>query len=176
MTKLILSLLLVSTLTFTFAQSASTIKVTSNKKTITIDSLTIDDKTKIDDVKKLLGEPSRVVKVAGKDRYYVYDSLGLSFDARLNEIVEAVLINYNWDEDEKAAKGSFKGELQVDGYNINSKTKSEEIKANTKFKEIVCIGAMLCISNPKKNEMAIIIGFNATPEITQITFGWQSGG
>lgn len=176
MKKILLLLMVLATTTFSFAQNSRKITVTSDKKSITIDSLTINSKTKIDHIKNLLGEPTRVLKVAGKDRYYIYDSLGLSFDARLNDYVDAVLINFNWDGDEKAAKGSFKGELQVDGYNINSKTSSDDIKANTKFKEIVCIGAGLCISKPKKDEMAIIIGYNATPEITQISFGWQSGG
>jgi hypothetical protein len=120
-----------------------------------------------------MGTPSRIEQVGGKDRYYIYDALGLSFDAGKTGIVEAVLINFNFDGDKKAAKEKYLGALVVDNFSISEKTKTDEIKQSTRIKAIVCMGPTLCVSDPKSQTMVLMVGYSAASLITQIIFGFM---
>lgn len=170
--KVIFSILFISALNGAFAQKADSLKVASDKQVVTLGKHTILSQTKIEDLLKWMGTPSRIEKAGGMDRYYVYDNLGLSFDAGKKGVVEAVYVNYNWDKDKKAAQESFKGVLLMDNYLVNATTKADDIKSKTHVKDIVCLGPTMCISNPTPANMAITIGYNETAKITQIVFGF----
>lgn len=157
---------------FSNAATIDSISVNSKLKQVTLGSLVIAKDSTMNSVVKLLGSPSRIEKTAmGIERTFVYDELGISFDLdREGKKIEAVIINYNWDEDKKAAKSMYKGKLSLDGYTITELTKSTDINANTDVKNMTCFGESMCMTPPGKNTLVILIGYKDA-KMTQIGFG-----
>lgn len=154
------------------AQSLDSIKINSRTQEFVYQHHAISAATNITQVQQWLGQPSRVEQVSGKDRYFIYDGLGISFDAGKSGQIEAVIINYNFDGDKKAAKEKYTGALVVDNFSISEKTKTDEIKQFTRIKAIVCMGPTLCVSDPKSQTMALVVGYTQASLITQIVFGF----
>lgn len=171
MKKAILSILYMCTISCALTQEVDTIKVNSEKQVVVIDETILSSKTKIEEVTKLLG--TRIEKIADIDRYYIYDKLGLSFDVGKNSTLEAVIVNYNWDKDKKAANETYNGVLLIDNFLINDKTKVDDIKIKTKLKDIICLGTKMCMTKPSQSSLALLLGYNDETNITQIGFGFS---
>lgn len=177
MKKLLTSFLTFFVLSTSLAQGADKIVVDSPQKTILIDKLSITSKTTIDEVIKALGEPERKETIAGKERIFAYDKLGLSFDIGNtgNKFVEAVAITYNPDNDKKVAHGVYKGALSIDGLIVSKITKSAELTSKTKLGEIRCFGTM-CAADPKSSAgLALLLSYidESQKEIGQIGFAFK---
>ena len=173
MKKAILSILYLCTISCALTQEVDTIKVNSEKQVVVIDEIILSSKTKIEEVTILLGTPTRIEKIADIDRYYIYDKLGLSFDVGKNSTLEAVIVNYNWDKDKKAANGTYNGVLLIDNFLINDKSKVDDIKIKTKLKDIICLGPKMCMTKPSQSSLALLLGYNDEANITQIGFGFS---
>ncbi len=173
--KTLLSLVILITSLYTLeAQKVNSISVQSETQKVMVGSFEITAKTKLSDVLLYLGMPNRIEKIAGKERHYIYDSLGIAIDAgKEGKLVEAISINFNWDKDKKIANMSFNGQLKLDDFNITELTTTDQIKQNTKVKEIVCMGPSMCMSNPSNAGMAIMIGYNSSGKMTQIALGFK---
>jgi hypothetical protein len=156
------------------AQTIDTIKINTSKQEILIAKHIVTSATTIEEITKLLGPAERIEKVGGVDRHYIYDKLGLSFDGGKKGKVEAVMINYNHDGDKKAAKEKFTHTLMIDKLTATEKTTAENVKQNTNIKEISCVGAIMCVSDPKKPGIALLMGFNDKALITQMVFGFTN--
>lgn len=154
------------------AQTVDSLKINAKKQEIVLSNSSITAKTEIAALIKILGTPDRIEKAVGKDRYYIYDKLGISFDAGKNGLVEAIMVTYNPDSDKKAAKEKFAGKLLLDNLLISEKTSSDNIKQATSIKEIVCMGTSICMSDPKSPSMTLMIGYNDKASITQIVLGF----
>jgi len=159
---------------FNSAKAAVTdsVIVDSKNKKVTIGTLVLGKDSAKELVIKHLGKPSRIeTSGSGTERTYAYDELGLSFAISTDgKKIEAVVVNYNWDGDKKAAKSTYKGILKLDGYVITQTTTSDNINGNTQIKNVTCLGAMMCMTPPGKSNVALLIGYNAG-KITQIGFG-----
>ena len=153
------------------AQKIDNVKINVAKEEITVNNTVIKSGTSIQDVIKALGEPERIVKFAGKDRYYIYDSQGVAFSIIANsDKIETITITYTYDEDEKVAKEKFKGTLMVDAHTVTEKTTIKELNDKTAYDGIQCFGK-LCASDPKKKGVIVMIGLTEKQEILQIVFG-----
>lgn len=164
-------------LSVAFAQTAAKITVNSTTKSIVIGKLNLSAKTTIDEVIKALGEPERKEIIAGKERIFAYDKLGLSFDIGNtgNKLIEGVSITYNPDDDKKVAHGVFTGELTIDGLKVNKLTKSKELTAKTKLGDIRCFGTM-CATDPRSTAgLALLLSYKdeTESEIGQIGFAFK---
>jgi hypothetical protein len=168
---ILLSTLFLSTIVG-FAQKSDTITFSSKPQGIQINKFKISTSTKISELISYLGKPSRIEKVAGVDRHYIYDEIGLAFDGGKSGNVETVTITFNPDGDRKTANGIYKGVAKLDGYLLNENTTSDDIKNSTKLKTITCMGESMCVSKPEKGIMAILIGYNDKKAITQILLGF----
>jgi hypothetical protein len=155
------------------AQKRIPVSIMSEAKKIMLGAFEVSATTKIEDVIKYLGKPDRIMKAAGTDRHYIYDSLGIAIDAgKEGKIVEAVSINFNWDNDKKMAMLPFKNTLTLDGYAITELSTTDMIRQNTMVKEIICPAPVICMSNPKAGGLALIIGYTKDNRMTQIAFGF----
>lgn len=169
MKKMILSLLLVCSTLFLNAQTDSA-AVNSPKLIVQIGAHTITASTSVAELLKAFGTPSRIEQSAGKDRHYIYDALGLAFDCRSGS-VEAVTFTFHADGDKKTANAAIKGPLKIDNYTITDHTTGDMIKANTQIKSVMCMGELMCMSDPKQAGAFIVMGFNKEKLITQISIG-----
>lgn len=167
----ILLLMLVFSTAARAAQSDSVVIDSKNKK-IQIGSFILAKDSSPATIKKYFGTPSRIeTSSSGVERTYAYDDMGISFAIDPSgKVIEAVMINYNWDGDKKAAKSAFKGKLTMDTYSITELTSSSDININTKVNNIMCVGDFMCMTPPGKSNIAILIGYK-DKKITQIGFG-----
>lgn len=157
-----------------FAKAASydTIRINSVQHTISVGSLMISKDSSITALKAILGTPSKVTPIMEVDRRFVYDELGLSFEAKEDgKTFAAITINYNWDGDKKVASGRYKGVLIIDGQVMNEGMSGKDISANTKIKGLNCIGEMICMTDPKQGGIMVLIGFK-DKKVTQFGFGF----
>ncbi|MDI1234473.1 MAG: hypothetical protein PSX81_09335 [bacterium] len=169
MKKIIFSFLLLCSAAFLNAQTDSS-SVNSKSSTIQIGAHTITAKTTVEQLIKALGTPSRIEKIAGKDRHYIYDALGLAFDCRSGS-VEAVTFTFHYDNDKKVAIDAVKNGLKIDNFTISDATTTDQIKANTNIKNIMCLGELMCMSDPSQPGAALVIGYSKDKKITQISIG-----
>ncbi len=171
MKKIFAIALLMFVFTLIKAGNADTIRINSIDQTITVGSLIIKKGSTIESLKSLLGTPTKVTSIGGLDRRYIYDDLGIAFEANEDgKTFSAITVNYNWDGDKKVASGKFKGVLLVDGFAINESMKGEDISKNTKIKGLTCMGTLMCMTDPKAKGLMVLIGFQSN-KITQIGFG-----
>jgi len=159
-----------------YAAKVDSIVVEVSKRTIKLGSYVISTNTTIDQVMKQLGKPNRIEKLAGTDRYFIYDSLGIAFDIGRNadKKIDAFFVTFNQDKDTKKAKQKFTGVLMLDNYKITASTTSTNITDNTQIKQLNCFST-LCASMPDANSTTLTIGYSAEDrkKITQIGFGWK---
>ncbi len=153
------------------AQETKQFNVSITSKSIKINDYEITNKTSRAEIISLLGEPNRIKKnILDVEQNLIYDSLGLSIELdKETHLVAAISVNYNWDNDEKMAKLTFTGILKIDNLQINDATTTENIKKETTYKEIICLGEMLCMTQPGK-EVLLVVGYNKDKKITQIGF------
>lgn len=169
MKKIILAFSLLFSVIFLNAQT-DTSHVNATSSQIKIGAHTITANTSVADLIAAFGKPNRIEQVAGKDRHYIYDALGLAFDCRTGT-VEAVAFTFHADGDKKTANAAIKGALLIDNYTITDHTTADQIKANTSIKAIMCLGELMCMSDPKQGGVALIIGYNKDKLITQVGIG-----
>lgn len=129
MTKLLNVFLLVILCHFhVIAQVTPTINADFNKGLITINDVTFTKNSTVADYEKVLGKPERIEKIAGQDRVFAYDKLGIALMVNPStKGVEDINITYIYDGDKKVAKEAFKGKLSINGQEIKTQTTSEEI-------------------------------------------------
>jgi hypothetical protein len=114
--------------------SVSTVNADFVKNVIQINGVSFTNTSTLADYEKVLGKAERVEKVAGKDKYYAYDALGLSLVLKANtNLVQEVYVTYVFDGDRKVAKGTYQGKLLVNSTNISTKTSHDEISKITKL-------------------------------------------
>ena len=158
------------------AQKADRIIVNVLSQEVTIGTMKTTISTSIDDVIKYLGEPERKETIAGKERIFAYDKLGIAFDIGngTKKTVEGISVTYVADDDRKVAKGGFNGDLLIDNLKISATMKPKDIQAKTKFGNIECFSAM-CASNPKAKGLMLILSYTSPEqiEIGQIGFGFK---
>lgn len=112
-----------------FAQDTLKINSDFTSESLTINNTTFTKKSTLADYEKVLGKADRIEKVAGKDKFFVYDKLGISIILNTNtNIIDNVIIAYIFDDDRKVAKESFKGTLAINGTTITNQTMYEEIE------------------------------------------------
>lgn len=169
MKKLFLSLTLLFSALFLNAQSDSA-SVNSPKSVVQIGAHSITGNTTVAELIKAFGKPSRIEQSAGKDRHYIYDALGLAFDCRSGS-VEAVTFTFHADGDKKTASDAMKGTLKIDNYTITDRTTGDMIKANTKIKSIMCMGELMCMSDPNQAGAFVVIGYSKDKYLTTISIG-----
>lgn len=174
MIKIFITLLFFGLCSSLIAQKVDTVKVLTDKQQIILGEKLIGSGTKVTDVVNVLGTPSRIEKIAGIDRHFIYDGLGLAFDGGKRGIVEAITFNFNWDQDKKVAQETYKGILLVDNFSINETTKTNDINTNTKIKDVVCIMPTMCMTKPAPGKMVLLLGYTKEAKITQITFGFNN--
>ncbi len=169
MKKIILAFSLLLSVLFLNAQTDTSV-VNVNSSQIKIGTHTITANTTVADLIAAFGTPSRIEKIAGTDRHYIYDGLGLAFDCRPGT-VEAVYFTFHTDGDKKTANAAIKGTLLIDTYTITDHTTVDQIKANTLIKAIMCFGELMCMSDPKQAGVALILGYTKDKLITQVGIG-----
>lgn len=172
MKKLVLISSFVFSSFFTFAQKSDTLTFTTKPQSVLLNKFKISSTTKISELTAYLGKPSRIEKVAGVDRVYIYDEKGLAFDGGKSGNVESITLTFNPDGDRKTASGIYNGPAKVDGYLLHANTSADDIKKSTNIKTITCMGASLCVSKPEKGIMVIMIGYNESKAISQILLGF----
>lgn len=156
---------------YSFSQSNIGFDLKISSKKIIFNNVEINKNTTKADIVKLIGLPNRTKSIGGTERYLIFDSLGLSVELnKETSNVSAFIICYNWDEDEKMAKMKYSGSLMIDDFILGDSTTSNEIKKNTTFSGIMCIGEVLCMTKPGEG-VNLLIGYNKTQKITQIGFG-----
>ncbi len=140
------------------------------KGAIIINNTTFTKTSTIADYEKILGKPERIEKIAGQDRVFAYDKLGISF--MINPVtkgVENINITYIYDGDKKVAKESFKGKLSINSQEINTQTTHEEIG---KLVNTTLLKVMKGYYFSKREQMNLVIYY---PETTlgQISFSFE---
>ncbi|MDZ4759436.1 MAG: hypothetical protein SGJ10_15025 [Bacteroidota bacterium] len=156
-----------------FAQQKDTITVNSSTKKITIGKHIILSTTTIEQVKKMLGKPDRIEKLVGKERVFVYDKLGFSFEIGRDTTVRTLTsfaITYNFDGDRKVSKNIYIGTLILDKYHITKKTTAQDINTNTSLK-LDCVANIMCVTDPNGKGMGVMLTFvKDTKEVSVIGF------
>jgi hypothetical protein len=171
---LLVACLLVSSL-ITKAASMDSVVVDSKNKKVQIGSFVLAKDSTPSSIINYFGKPSRIeTSASGVERTYAYDEMGLSFAIDPSgKVIEAVIVNYNWDGDKKAAKSAFKGKLKMDTYAITELTSSSDININTKVNNIMCVGDFMCMTPPGKSDLVVLIGYK-DKKMTQIGFGFAN--
>ena len=171
---LLVAFLLVSSLIVKAAPMDSVIVDSKNKK-VQIGGYVLAKDSTPASIIAFFGKPSRIeTSSSGVERTYAYDEIGLSFAIDPSgKTIEAIIVNYNWDGDKKAAKSAYKGKLKMDTYTITELTSSTDINNNTNIKNIVCIGEIMCMTPPGKSDLVVLIGYQ-DKKMTQIGFGFAN--
>lgn len=173
MKKLAIVALLVLGLNTANAQGADGVVIDSAKQNVTVGKDKVSAKTKAIDLAKILGATPRVVQVAGRDRYYIFDELGLSFDVNAKGTVDGIIVTFNYDKDKSAATGTFTKALTIDKLAITASVSADDIKKGTKIKSLVCMGPSSCVSDPKSPGMVLMVGYTKDAKITEIVLGFH---
>jgi hypothetical protein len=152
-------------------QDVSTISVNVRDKKIAIGDFVIDANTTAEKLISELGKPERLHAVAGRERFYCYDNLGIAFEVTPddNRKVLAMTVTYYPDGDKKVASGKYVGTVMIDDFKLKPETSVDDIKAETAIKEMVCMGSM-CISDLKQPLMGLMISYTDAKEVGQIAF------
>lgn len=159
--NILLTLFIIVFATTLYAQKADTITVNTITKKITIGNHIILSTTTIEQVKKMLGLPDRVEKLAGRERVFAYDRLGISFEIGRDTVVRTLTslsITYNFDGDKKVSKHPFIGTLYIDTYLVTKTTNASDITANTAVK-LNCLGNVMCVTDPNYKGMGVMLSF-----------------
>jgi hypothetical protein len=148
------------------AQISPTVNVDVVKNVIIINNITFTKNSSIADYEKVLGKAERIEKVAGKDKIFAYDKLGISFSLKMNtDIVQDVYITYLYDGDKKVAKEEYKGKLSINDKEISNKTTADEI---SKLSKIDLVMSMKGLYIGKGKSLLLMVYY---PETTIGQFG-----
>lgn len=148
------------------AQTSPSVNVDVVKNVIIINNVTFTKTSSIADYEKVLGKAERIEKIAGKDKIFAYDKLGISFSLKTNtDIVQEVYITYVYDGDKKVAKEEFKGQLSINGKEINNKTTADEISKESKIDLVMSMKGLYM----GKGKALLLIAYY--PETTLGQFG-----
>jgi hypothetical protein len=112
-----------------FAQTTP-LRIDSNvdKGSITINTTTFHAKSTLEAYEKVLGKATRIEKVAGKDKIFAYDALGIALSLKANtNLVQEVYLTYFDDGDKRTARSTYSGTLQINGKVINTTDDHEKI-------------------------------------------------
>ena len=150
------------------AQTLPSVNGDFDKNVLVINNVTFDKNSTIEDYEKVLGKAERIEKIAGKDKIFAYDKLGIALNLKANtNIVQEIYITYIFDGDKKVAKETFQGTLSINGKAINTQTTSEQLgkQANTEL-----ITAMKGLYMSKGKTLNLVVYY---PESTIGQFGFS---
>ncbi|MFK7834004.1 MAG: hypothetical protein AB8B52_12050 [Winogradskyella sp.] len=164
MKHIILTLVIISFFNSSFAQNDIEINY-SNDKDVLLNGQILTKDTNLETITSILGEPI-IYKtyVTGKINYH-YPKLGLSVHF-VNENLLFIGANYNWDGDKNFPETTFTGKMKIGEVSFDVDSKSSQL-SEIKVVKITCLMPELCMSNPKEEKEAIIIGFK-DEKLTQI--------
>ncbi|MGZ5245341.1 MAG: DUF7738 domain-containing protein, partial [Bacteroidia bacterium] len=114
--------------------------------------------------------PERIEKIAGQDRVFAYDKLGISLMLNpITKAVENINITYIFDGDKKVAKESFIGKLSINSQEITTQTTHEQIG---KLVNTTLLKVMKGYYMSKRELMNLVLYY---PETTlgQISFSFE---
>ncbi|MFT7589163.1 MAG: hypothetical protein ACI959_001380 [Limisphaerales bacterium] len=122
-----------------------------------------------DELKGFLGEPNRYTGNVGGSLSLFYDGQGLVF-AFIKDKPLAIGVTLADDEDEKFARGSYKGKVQLNDLILISKTEPEMLEELEGF-EFQCPVPIIC-STGRTSKVQCLITYNqeGSGEIAQIVF------
>lgn len=154
-----------------FSQNFDSIRVHILKEEIIIDNLTINKKTKIDQVIKIFGKAERVVEHNGQERILIYDSKGVAFNLRDggDRQISAVTITYTYDNDENVASGKYTGKLIIDQLEVTEFTPADTINEKTDL-NLLCMRSR-CVTDFAGDGLLVLLGLTETNTILQMAFG-----
>jgi hypothetical protein len=134
---------------------------------ILVNEKPLTKKTKVKDLVKLLGEPTRKIIYPSGETSYFYEQLGVVFFTMKGHI-KGLGVNYNWDGDEKFTETSFRGNLHIGELKIHEEILNKSINRieNIAF---VCPIPSLCASRDRDSEVHCIVGFK-DGKLTQVAF------
>jgi len=116
------------------AQTPLIINGDFTKNTLVINNVSFTKTSTIEDYENVLGKADIIDKVAGRDKVFGYNKLGIMLILRYNaNTVQEIYINYTYEEDKKEVK-DFKGKLSLNGIEVTDKSTLEEIAKNTGLK------------------------------------------
>ena len=111
------------------AQGTITINIDVANGTLVINSTSFGLNSTREEYEKVLGKPERIEKVIDKDKILAYDKAGISLALQTGtNKVQEVYITYIADDDKKAATGTFKGNLEMNGKPVTTQTTAKEIE------------------------------------------------
>lgn len=153
------------------ASSTDTIKIDAKNSSLQIGTLKIAKDSSISSVLAYLGKPSQTQKIAGKDRRFIFDDLGIALEADEAGIkIIGFTITFNWDDDKKVAKGKYTGVVLLDEYTFTENTTSNQVTENTSVKNLTCMGEAMCMTNPRLPGFTFLIGYQNS-KVTQLGLG-----
>ena len=145
---------------FVQASNADTLKANVKKNSIEIKGTTLEVQTPINKVITLLGKPNRILAVAKKDRVFIYDSLGLTFEVGKDaaQKVERIIVSFNPKGNNRIAQSAFKGVVMINGLRMTANTTSALVAQKTPLKDFNCFST-ICSSVPVKASLNLIMDF-----------------
>lgn len=160
MKKIKLSILIIFFATIGQAGTLDSLKADIKKNAIEVKGLSIQAQTPISKVIALLGKPSRVLLVAKKERIFIYDSIGLTFETGKDaaQKVERIVVSFNPKGNNRIAQASYKGVVMLGGLRIVPTTTSAQIAQKTPIKEFNCF-SNICSSVLSKSMLNLIMNF-----------------
>jgi hypothetical protein len=149
-------------LIFCFTQmclsQSETIQVEYTKTAkLTINELSLNTKTKVEELTKILGEPSKTADYPNGETSYFYEDQGIVFFTK-GGLVKVLGINFNWDGDEKFPQKSFAGSLTIGELSITADTESDAI-AEIESIAFVCPMPSMCASEDRSARINCMVGF-----------------
>jgi hypothetical protein len=145
----------------------TTLQFTADKEVLLNDQM-LDSKTTLKEIKAVLGEPMIYKEYTATEKVnYHYPELGLTVHTVKDKLL-FIGANLNWDGDKNFPETSYTGALSIDGVKIDTESTDAFLNEITAI-EIECPFPSLCMTNPRKDRIAIIIGFKESI-VTQVGF------
>jgi hypothetical protein len=148
------------------AQTDVLIEYTAESQ-LSVNSFTVTSSTTPEELKAVLGTPSREEVSTGGETGYFYDDVGLIFSSKHGKVI-GLGVNYNWDGDVKFPKTSYTGTMSLGELSITKETNSTEI-GNIQNVSFSCPIPLMCVSTDKTAAIKCAVAFNAS-KLSQIVF------
>jgi len=156
-----------------FAQSNDSLKVNSITQEIKYKNQIISASISMADVIKRIGSPDRIAQIDHKDRYFIFDKIGMTFDVNQSGLIDALIINFNSFSGNNSPKKKFKGTLVIDSMVVVESSTVIEIKSRTKIKNMLCISKKQCLTDTKSPTIFLMVGYNQESLINKMMFGFK---
>lgn len=149
------------------AQSAIEINY-SDTATLLLNKLSLGSIANIQEVTKVIGEPSKVVDYPNEEKSYFYENAGFVIFTK-SQKVKGLGINYVWDGDKKFPEKSFTGNLTFGELAISKATTKDNL-ASIKSTPFGCPMDIMCASKNRTAKVQCMVAFNKEKALSQIMF------